>query len=47
MPLSQFGVNAAAVKKMVIGIGNRDKPAAAGVGLIYIDTIKVISSTAK
>jgi len=47
IPLGQFGVNAAAVKKMVIGIGNRDKPGAAGVGLIYLDTIKVVPSAAK
>ncbi|MCL5280191.1 MAG: hypothetical protein M1376_09825, partial [Planctomycetes bacterium] len=47
IPLSQFSVNAAAVEKMTIGIGNRDKPAAAGTGLIYIDTVKVISSVAK
>jgi hypothetical protein len=45
--LSEFGVNAAAVQKMVIGIGNRDTPAAAGAGLIYIDTIKVVPSAAK
>jgi hypothetical protein len=45
IPLSQFGVNAAAIKKMVIGIGNRDKPTSAGTGLIYIDTIKVVPST--
>ncbi len=47
IPLSQFGVNAAAITKMVVGIGNRDKPAAGGVGLIYVDTIKVVPSAAK
>ena len=47
IPLSQFGMNAAAVKKLVIGIGNRSKPAPGGTGLIYIDTIKVIRSGAK
>ncbi len=43
IPLSQFGVDVAAVKKMVVGIGNRDKPAA-GTGLIYLDTIKVVKA---
>ncbi len=47
IPLSQFGVNAATVKKMVLGVGNRDKPVSAGTGLIYIDTIKVVRSMAK
>ena len=47
IPLSQFGVNAAAVKKMIIGVGNRTAPAAGGTGLIYIDTIKVIRSSAQ
>jgi hypothetical protein len=47
IPLGQFGVNAAAIKKMVIGIGNRDQPAAAGAGLVYLDTIKVVPSAAK
>ena len=47
IPLSQFGVNAAAIKKMVIGVGNRDQPTAGGTGLVYLDTIKVISSAGK
>jgi hypothetical protein len=42
IPLGQFGVNVAAVKKMAIAISDRDNPAPAGTGLIYIDTIKVI-----
>jgi hypothetical protein len=46
IPLSQFGVNAAAVRKLVIGIGNRAHPVQGGAGLIYIDTIKVIRSAA-
>jgi hypothetical protein len=46
LPLNQFAVNAAAVKKMVVGIGNRGKPAAAGAGMIYVDTIKVVKSAA-
>lgn len=47
IPLSQFGVNAAAIKKIVLGVGNRAKPAAAGTGVIYIDTIKVVRSAAQ
>lgn len=47
IPLGQFGVNAAAIKKMVIGIGNRDQPAAGGAGLIYLDTIKIVPSAPK
>jgi hypothetical protein len=47
IPLDQFGMDAAAVKKMVIGIGNRDQPAAGGIGMIYLDTIKVVPSAAK
>ena len=44
IPLSQFGVNAAAVKKLIIGIGNRAHPVPGGAGLIYVDTIQVIRS---
>ncbi len=44
IPLSQFGVNVAAVKKLVVGIGGRDKPAAAGAGLICLDTIQVVKA---
>ena len=43
IPLSQFtGVNAGAIKKMFIGVGNRDNPAADGSGRLYIDDIRVI-----
>jgi hypothetical protein len=45
IPLSSFtGVNALAIKKMYIGVGNRDKPARGGAGLIYIDDIQVIKA---
>ncbi len=47
IPLRLLDVNAAAIKKMVIGIGNRDQPTPAGTGLIYIDTIKVVRATVK
>ncbi|MEN6426027.1 MAG: hypothetical protein ABFE13_11730, partial [Phycisphaerales bacterium] len=42
IPLAYFGVNAARIKKMYIGIGDRDNPTAGGAGLIYIDDIRVI-----
>ncbi|HPM85319.1 MAG TPA: LamG domain-containing protein, partial [Candidatus Anammoximicrobium sp.] len=41
IPLADFGVNAAKVKKMYIGIGDRGNPAAGGAGRIYIDDITV------
>ncbi|MBM4028012.1 MAG: hypothetical protein FJ280_21840, partial [Planctomycetes bacterium] len=42
VPLSQFtGVNAARVKKLYVGVGNRQSPAAGGAGRIYIDDIRV------
>jgi hypothetical protein len=45
VPLSDFtsaGVNVAAVKKMYLGVGNRNSPAAGGKGKIYIDDIRVV-----
>jgi hypothetical protein len=43
IPLSQFsGVNAATIKKMFIGVGNRNTPNAGGSGTLYIDDIRVI-----
>ena len=44
IPLSQFsaaGVDVTAVKKMIIGVGDRDNPAQGGTGLLYIDDIRV------
>jgi hypothetical protein len=42
IPLSSFtGVNLAKVKKMYVGLGDRDAPAAGGAGLIFIDDIRV------
>ncbi len=44
IPLSRFtdaGVDLAAVKKMVIGLGNLDKPTAGGAGRLLIDDIRV------
>jgi hypothetical protein len=44
IPLSEFsaaGVNLAAVKKMYIGLGNRDNPTPGGAGLIYVDDIRL------
>jgi hypothetical protein len=42
IPLSDFtGVNAAKVKKMYIGVGDRQSPAADGSGRIYIDEIRL------
>jgi len=43
IPLSDLaGVNAAKVKKIYIGLGDRDKPAKGGAGRIYIDDVCVI-----
>jgi len=39
--LMSQGVNIAAVKKMYIGIGNRDNPQPGGTGRIYIDDIRL------
>jgi hypothetical protein len=36
------GVNRAAVKKMVIGVGNRNAPVQGGAGTLYIDDICVV-----
>jgi hypothetical protein len=44
VPLSDFsaaGVNLAAVKKMVIGVGDRSSAKAGGVGVLYLDDIYV------
>jgi hypothetical protein len=42
IPLSSFtGVNAARIKTMVIGLGNRDNPAPGGAGLLFLDDIWV------
>jgi len=41
IPLSQFaGVNAARIKKIFIGVGDRANPTAGGAGRIYIDDIR-------
>jgi hypothetical protein len=43
IPLAGFaGVDAAAVKKMYVGVGNRTAPKAAGNGTVYIDDIRVV-----
>jgi len=39
--LQTAGVNAASVRKMIIGVGDRDEPQPGGTGLIYIDDIWV------
>ena len=44
IPLSEFGdagLNAAAVKKMVIGLGDRDAPVPGGAGSVYLDDVRV------
>jgi hypothetical protein len=42
IPLSDFqGVNLAGVKKLSIGVGDRNKPTAGGKGVIYVDDIGV------
>ena len=43
MPLTSFtGVNMTKVKKMFIGVGNRNAPVADGTGMLFIDDIRVI-----
>jgi hypothetical protein len=45
IPLSDFaGVNAARVKKLIIGLGDKDHPAPGGAGRIFIDDIYVVRS---
>ena len=42
VPLSSFaGVNAAKIKKMVIGLGDQASPKQGGAGIIYVDDIRV------
>ena len=42
IPLDQFaGVKATAIKKMVIGVGDRSNPQPNGSGLLFIDDIRV------
>jgi hypothetical protein len=43
IPLSQFtGVNAAKIKKMYVGVGDRKSPKVGGAGKVYFDDIGVI-----
>jgi hypothetical protein len=43
IPLSSFtGVNAGKIESLVIGLGDRNNPKAGGVGLLYIDDIRVV-----
>jgi len=43
IPLTDLtGVNAATVKKMCIGVGDRSTPKAGGAGTLYIDDIRVV-----
>lgn len=45
IPLANFssaGVNVAAVRKLYLGVGDRNKPAPGGAGRIYLDDIRVI-----
>jgi hypothetical protein len=43
MPLSSFtSVNATKIKKMFIGVGDRNAPAADGTGMLFIDDIRVV-----
>jgi hypothetical protein len=45
IPLSDLaGVNLAKVKKLYIGVGDRDNPVADGTGKIYVDDIRVIKA---
>jgi len=43
VPLSDFaGVDASRIEKLIIGVGDRNAPAAGGAGQIYIDGIRLI-----
>ncbi|HSV98535.1 MAG TPA: PA14 domain-containing protein [Sedimentisphaerales bacterium] len=45
IPLADFatsGVDVAAIRKMYIGVGDRDNPRPSGVGVIHIDDIRVV-----
>ncbi len=43
MPLSSFtSVNASKIKKISIGVGDRNNPAADGTGMLFIDDVRVI-----
>lgn len=45
IPLADFsGVNPAAIRKMVIGVGDRSNPMPGGVGTIYIDDVRVMDT---
>jgi hypothetical protein len=44
IPLSEFGVNAAAVKEIDIGVGDKDNPTPGTLGRVYIDNIRVIQA---
>ncbi len=49
IPLSQFtsaGVNLVSVKKMVVGVGDRNAPKAGGAGKLYIDDIRLARTAA-
>jgi hypothetical protein len=49
IPLSEFitaGVNVKAIKRMYIGVGDRENPQPGGSGMIWIDDLRVIRSTA-
>lgn len=45
IPLADFpGVNPTAIRKMVIGVGDRSNPMPGGVGTIYIDDVRVMDT---
>jgi hypothetical protein len=45
IPLSQFaGVDAAKVKKVYVGVGDRKNPKAGGAGRLYFDDIRVMKA---
>ncbi len=38
------GVNAAKIKKLAVGVGDRASPKKSGAGLIYVDDIRVMKA---
>ena len=48
IPLSSFGgVNLSRIKKLFIGVGDRDNPTPDGAGLIFVDDIRVTKPAAE
>ncbi len=47
IPLTEFAVNLSRIKKLFIGVGDRDNPIPDGSGLIFVDDIRVTKPAAE